>query len=428
MKFKSIERDDLILLGLMLVIALLNLYSYFEIPLFAKNLSGIFSYWLIVFIVSILAFGAYIFYVIKKNKYQINLIYPILFGIILLIDIIVVGSTSNTINQAVVGYDKSIINYSINVTGEMKACYIFRFINELMLVFLAIKFIFNYLFKKDILVIACLLTILFCLICAIYSYITEWDKYVNFLNYIKDDMYHHSTQSFFANRNVYALALYIGICACIILLNLFKNKKIKIASSILILFLLFTLIITTSKAPLLLTLLILCAELTIVLIHYWKRNKRIAGILTGIISGIILTAILLFTLSPLKDYFVGLVNNIPVSLEGRGILLDKTFQIMNSHPISYAFGNGHLLFSDILQTANNLDLSYLPNVGCFSSHNLYVEMLANGGIPSLIVVIGGIILVGKKLFNKTNFCKKYQFLTMCLFMSIILDSLIETIA
>ena len=254
------------------------------------------------------------------------------------------------------------------------------------------------------------LVILFVMVCVIYSFISDYEVYMNAIEaIIHKKPVNASINSFFPNKNSYALIVFIGLAASLFL----HQRKGHFWWLIFALFFTFSIMITYCK---LLTIIAPITLLTYLIIRFFYTFKKhpILNVITLIASVVaLLTISFVFALIErshpnyvrylLEVFFHNRTEY--DAFEARVAIWVKAFQLLDHYRYSYAIGLGYNVFGDYLaqymqyggQTSSIFVHAY--------SHNGFLELLGNGGlflVFSFTFLLFYVVILGIKYFKQNK--------------------------
>ena len=355
---------------------------------------------LIIFGVFLLILFAFAHINHKHNRYKTN--YLLVAGLLLLtiMSFFVLVLSPETYEICYQGTIKNVTFSFENKTYFLIGSFLSYFFFYLFIYVIPRSFYYRKQFKWII-----YLFLLFLVAGLIYSYVVEFNNYLNFFtNLSSGDIYSATVMSFFGHRNVYGLVLFLGIISLIYLHYLDK----KFYWYILITFLCLNMVFTMSKTPILLTaFVIVCYLLMRFFFSYQKHKKRnlitfaiffilIAVVLTlVIVGGYIQIPYISKVSNALKDIFYSGSNTFNSRLD----IWINTFDLFTSHLLNMMFGFGFGVFDHLLYAYQGI----IPGAELTSNiHNGYLMLVSQGGIVlfvAFILVIIYLVYVIIKMFK-----------------------------
>ena len=368
---------------------------------------------LLVFLVGFLS--AYFYLEVYRSKEKPNLIIISAFLGLVLLNIIAISvqPLSNSVNTFFrmsynvheVG-DPVSINFLIN--PDDKAFFVAEIIAILSFVYIAV-FVFpkrQKSFKLTAFAINCLMVTILSMM--IYSYITEWSHYVNFVRYFfgghhELDLYTECTvRSYVAHRNGLAMFYLLGILFTIVLHGYTKRKY----NYYVVVFLYINMIFTLCKASLILGTLAILIYFIYRMIVTFKGNKKRNVISISIVSSVVAIALILVGVAIIsKGKYLGKIYSIyqAVFEDGRTVntrlfIWDNVCTLISQG--WWLIGRGHGILNLFLRPINAVThQDYLA----FQSHSAVVEILGEGGI---LFLLGYFALVGYTIYILIKSFKK----------------------
>ena len=225
----------------------------------------------------------------------------------------------------------------------------------------------------------------------LYSYIFEFDKYINFFKYLFSSgeegklSFHYRINSFIIHPNAYGMFMLISIIFALINHAITKRRFYYIFVGIFFINMLFS----YSRTSILISLLLITIHLVYRLVstykEYSKRNLYTSiGIGSLVLLGIVFTIISYASsgtiFSAIYNFTNGFLNQ--GSMISRFHIWQNIFQLLNQSPLYYFFGRGFGLSNEMLYQMNVADGDPVS-----PAHNSFLAVLLHGGIPLLLVYL-----------------------------------------
>lgn len=355
---------------------------------------------LIIFGVFLLILFAFAYINHKHNRYKTN--YLLVAGLLILtiMSFFVLVLSPNTYEVSYQGLIKEVTFNFENKTYFLIGSFLSYFFFYLFIYVVPRSFYYRKQFKWII-----YLFLLFLLAGLIYSYVVEYDNYLNFLSsFSSGDIYSSTTMSFFGHRNVYGLVLFLGVISLLYLHYL--NKKFY--WYILIVFLCLNMVFTLSKTPILLTAFILVCYLFMRFLLSFKAHRKRNLITFGVIFIITMTIIGLVTvgafyqipyISKISNAFKDIISSGSNTFDSRLAIWINTFNLFTSNLLNMMFGFGFGVFDHLLFAYQSI----VPGAEATSNiHNGYLMLVSQGGIillASFILVIIYLVYIIIKMYK-----------------------------
>lgn len=292
---------------------------------------------------------------------------------------------------------------SITITATMRAYYIFSGFFYAILPYLCFYLIPRKVTSHHYLDIILYVIIAFALLSIILSFITDWDRYINFFDRLD------GVESIFYGKNTFGLVLLAAIFGTIIIRIRHKNWKWILFLIPLYIFLFFTL----SKMAIFIAMLLLVIYIVVQLVLVCKRSKNNLIITLLIVGFFVLISPLFINgiiksetgiLASIRDIFTKLIDHARTTLESRQLIWQSAFKLLSSWRV--IFGYGIDSYGAILHEVYNADpLHPSWDATIYHSHNFVIELLGNGGIILLgiyLFIYGYLVYTAIKVRNKNN--------------------------
>ena len=377
--------------------------------------------------IGLIALGAcYIFFEKKYNGFQLSK-KELLFGIVLLslltINIIVILTAPDaSINEFVApsGITYFAI-YEISIAQRIYYCLaaVIAFAVPFIIVCILPRKFYSF-SQFNILYYACLIV---AGLSIIFSLIFEFDNYILFFTkFSSTQSSEYAIQSFFFNRNIYGLFLFICIFICAYLNCRKHHWYYYLMMAVLLLFMFFTLVKTT----LALSIAFVFIYCVIRIIATFKENVKRNAVISSIIGVVIIAGIgvLIYSyyvsapiLIKIKTLFDRLFIDVGQStFASRTVIWNYSFLIIGDIP-HFIFGRGIGVFDSSLYAMTSSD----PNVLDITSfaHNSAVDLLGKGGILYLLLYLALMVYGIYSLFKMAKYHRSLA-LTSLLFVFMIL--------
>ncbi len=346
-------------------------------------------------------FGALIFYLVRFNGYRPNYIVVIalfLMSLILLIRLLVISP--QTFNITAPAGDSYTFESHLTNFERFKYC-------AQTFVAFVLAYFFLDVFPKSVkqnefkYILYFMLSIVYVLI--ICSYFVDFKSYVNLITLRGGDINGSGIKSIFPHKTVFGYIVMLG--GFISLLLYAKERKWYWLANvgIMAIHLLFTL----SKLAIIIFFAVTIAYLIYVFIKTYKEDpKKHKIVLFSCLGGILLLAVICVVLIAASDTVRQKVQEI-ITPSGYNTLVTRVwiwnyaFAILRQ--TSVFWGTGMVYFGSVLKQANLMDPETAIVNNTSQTHNTYISMLANGGIPLFtlyILLIVFVAVVLAKNFNK----------------------------
>lgn len=345
-------------------------------------------FWLIIlsFAIFFASSVIYVFLSIKKKQFKYSLVGCIIFGVLLLANIVILaGPTSFTIIYPF--YNKVL---TTNISLEVKAVYFFWAYIILASIFVGI-YCFPYRIKNQkFIFIVLYLMLIAAVIAIIYSLIVETSNYSIYFkelfNMGKFEPY--APKSFFPHRNVYGFFLEFCICVTLICHALSKQKRYIYIS----LGLYLNLLLTMCKTGILLSSIALITYYFCYLFISFKSDKDMYKkpfVIYVIAASLVIVSliVIIFAIEPIRVKFLAIFRN-GETLDDRMKIIRNSWAIITSS--SPLYGSGFGVYQSLLYDANELlTLEYT-----YSSHNWFFSIFGSGGALYLTGYLSLLIYAG----------------------------------
>ena len=246
-----------------------------------------------------------------------------------------------------------------------------------------------------------------CFTLTIHSYIIETAKYPGFIKALiecdETALNANSTYSVILNQNSLGMVLMVGMLFCYINHSLSKHRWFYWPMAI---YFYLNMIFTFCRTALGISAILFFVYLYYVLIHTMRKYPSLNSFFLVFITLILIATTVVVLLSILSEgkyieYFYNLYRIFANddSMESRRLIWTNTYQIIaQTLPMSLIFGRGFGTMNVMLLAMNEFK-KYL-----FPTHNGYLNLLAEGGLPyilSFILLLGYVISFVVKNY-KTN--------------------------
>jgi len=434
--------DLLLLIGLISFAVFLifgQLYMQYQDP----NVVGL-PLWVSIpsFVIMVLSLGYYLYYEIYVMKVAFNPYIAITFAALLMINIIaiviqpsqsseIVRVRMNTENPALVGTQQTVLLY---VTDMHKFIFIGELIGMALFLF-STMFIFS---KRitNIKFIEYLGYALFILLVVlyVYSYITEADSYKHifefFLGIDKEHTFSeisnmYAVKSFIIHKNAFGMISMIGIIFCFINQSIRPRKWYYPLAAYFFISMIFSFCKTGLLITVIMVFLYFVYRLIVTYKDHQKRNK-----ITFIVLGVIVGLGIIFVGVPYltKGKIFGKVYDLIESFSGNSLTLttrsyiwDNCFQLLRNG--WWLIGRGFGSLSLQLQPMNIVT----HGEKVFPTHSAMLNMLANGGIFTLLAYLGFLVYIGYVIVKSFKKSPEFVFAVGLGALCFFLYSFIETI-
>ncbi len=395
--------DIILRYGLMVIAALAGLWLLSNhIFLSADPLRPFYFYEIIIAVsIFVVFFGTLIFYLVKIHGYKPNVI---LIGalslvfIILLIRLLVISPQTFNIT-APNGNPYSFESHLTNLER-------FNYCSQLFVTF-ALAFLFIDIFPKSVnhnefkYILYVMLSIVYVLI--ICSYFVDFKNYINLITLKGGDINGSGIKSVFPHKTVYGYIVMIGGFISLLLFNKERKWYWLANVGIIAVHLLFTL----SKLAIIVFFVVALADLIYIFITTYKKDPKKHNIIMFSCLGVALLLVVTFLVliiasSTIREKVQDIINPSGYNtFTTRVWIWNYAFAILKQTSIS--LGAGMFYFGSILKQANLMDAETAIVNNTAQTHNAYISMLANGGIPLLtlyVLLIALVVVVLVKHFKK----------------------------
>lgn len=399
-----------------------------------------FPLWAIIisFIVSLIAWGSYIYLEFKKEKNIPNKWISIIFIALALINVITIIAQPASFTEGVVSrIDKPFlpIDTVVDVPIVISSTHKLFFSLDIILI-LAFIYIGLFMFPKRFTGIGFIKYLgygvyIFCFALIIYGYIAEYQNYVPYvkclLGKIDEDPANYAIKSFIIDKNAYGMSMMIGIVFAYIL-NSLKKHWIHYGF---IGFFFVNMIFSYCKTGL-----IICVLMIIFMFYFdsirgmkIERHKKRNLIAIIIVTAALAVCILVVALSLItKGKFAYKIYNIihgsteVGSITTRSYIWDNTYQLLKNG--NWVVGRGFGLINKMILPMNQVNED---RAMVFPTHSSWVNMVGEGGIIYLIAYIAFLVYA---IFIIKDDIKKNPALSIAILLGVLgffLYSFIETI-
>lgn len=400
-----------------------------------------FPLWAIIicFVISALAWGAYIYLEYKKEKNIPNKWITAIFIFLAILNIITIAVQPSYFVEGVtvrVQHPSGpLINSVIDVPITISNTHKIFFALDITLI-LAFIYIGLFMFPKRFTGIGFIKYLgygvyAFCIILILYGYIAEHGSYVPYLKclfgQIDEDPANYAIKSFIIDKNAYGMSMMLGIIFGYII-NSMKKHWINYA---LIGFFFVNMLFSYCKTGLII------AALMIIFMFYYdsikgmniEKNKKRNKIAIISVSSILLVCFALVGLSlATKGKFLGKIYDIlhgsteTGSITTRSYIWDNTYQLLTNG--KWLIGRGFGLINKMILPMNQVNEA---RAMVFPTHSSWVNMIGEGGI---FYLAGYIALLVYSIFIIKDDIKKNPTLSIAMLLGVLsffLYSFIETI-
>ena len=398
-----LKLDIILRYALMLITALAGLWLLADhIYLMVNPLRGLYQHEIIIILcLFILSFGALIFYLAKWHKYKPSII--VISGlslvfIILLIRLLVISpQTFNIVAPGGTAY-----SFESHLTSFER----FKYIVQTLATF-AIAFLFIDIFPKAVkknefkYILYTMLAIVYALI--ICSYFVDFKSYINLITLKGGDINGSGIKSVFPHKTVYGYVVMIG--GFISLLLFAKERKWYWLANVGIIFI--HLLFSLSKLAIIIFFVVVAAYLIYVFVTTYKEDPKkhkiiLFSVLGAILLLVVIFAVLLIASATVREKVKDIINPSGYNtFTTRVWIWNYAFAILKQTSVS--LGAGMFYFGSVLKQANLMDAETAIVNNTSQTHNAYISMLANGGVPLLtlyILLIALVVVVLVKHFKK----------------------------
>ena len=379
--------DVILKYGLMLIAVLAGLWLLGDLIFFsATPLRSFYTHEIIIALaIFVVFFSALIFYLVKFENYKPN--FAVMIGLlvvflILLIRLLVISLQSFDITAP--GGDAYTFESHLTSLERFKYC------SQTFVTF-ALAYFFIDVFPKAIkqnefkYILYFMLSIIYILI--ICSYFVDFNSYVNLITLKGGDINGSGIKSIFPHKTVYGYLVMIG---GFIALQLFakERKWYWLANvGILAIHLLFSL----SKLAIIIFFAVTAIYLIYVFVTTYKEDPKKHKIILFSCLGALLLIVIVFVVLLIASATVREKVNEIIKPSGYNTLTTRVwiwnyaFAILKQ--TSVFLGTGMLYFGSVLKQANLMDAETAIVNNTSQTHNAYISMLANGGVPLLILYV-----------------------------------------
>ncbi|MCQ2795305.1 MAG: O-antigen ligase family protein [Bacilli bacterium] len=345
------------------------------------------------FIFTLAAFVFYIFVEYKYNKLKLKNVFLYLGIVIAVFNLIAVMTLPN---EMTLPNDASLV-----ITPIMRVYYIFSGFFFAILPYLCFYLIPRKVTSHHYLDIILYVVLGFALLTIVLSFITDWNRYINFFN--NPD----GIGSIFFQKNSFGLVLVTGMFISIILRIRHQNWKWSLLLIPFYIFLLFSMAKTAIVSGTLMLLIYIIVQLVLV-----SKKSKDNLIITLLIVGFFIILMPLFItgiiksesgiLFKIRDFFTRLIEHAKVTISTRQLIWDSAFKLLSSWRVIFGYGidsYGMILHQVYVKVAPEWDWAI------YSSHNFVIDLLGNGGIILLGIyayIYGYFIYAAIKVRDKKN--------------------------
>ena len=249
--------------------------------------------------------------------------------------------------------------------------YIFCFLLLLLNIYISFIYLSNHIHFNKQFMWLCILGITIGLFMVIYSYITEWNTYMLFIENIATTARSYNPKSITNNSNSYA-AILLGAMFCSYGLYAVTNKHI---CWIIGVFFLINIFFPMSRICLILSFLLSLMIFAYKMYVSYKGNEKRNIILILIVILLLFIFLILYlSIAPIREYIENVIFTKNSSIISRIPLWEITLSMTTS--VHNLFGNGHGYYNTALATITDGSLK-MP-------HNLYVQIFGALGVIGLI--------------------------------------------
>lgn len=356
-------------------------------------------------IVDIVVILIFIFLEIKTFKMKINIPLLVILSCLFIMNLIVIITTplENTFGYIYLDEPGSVL---ITITNEYKAMYIICFFLLLMNIYISFNYlVFRVEFKRQFAWL-CLLIIFGGLVFVAYSYITEYEVYIVFLQNMSSSVINHNPKSFTNNRNNYA-AILLGAAFCSYAMYAVSKKHI---FWIIGLFFCINVVFPMSRICLLLSIILTLLFFFYVMIVSWKEHKfRNANLIFLVLLFLSIFIAMCFTVEEIREYIERILLNRHSSINSRTPLWELATSMTQGFHRFIGLGHGyfntafsqinienvkmpHNLYIQTYASLGFLGLALLASLICFIIYKI-VRLYKNNKDASLMSIIGSIIVL-----------------------------------
>ena len=389
--------------GLMAIAALAGLWLLGDLIFFSTTpLRSFYTHEVIIALsIFVVFFGALVFYLVKFSDYKPNLVVAVglfLVFVILLIRLLVISP--QTFNITAPGGDSYTFESHLTNLERFKYC-------AQTFVTFALAFFFIDIFPKSVkqnefkYILYSMLGIIYVLI--ICSYFVDFKSYINIITLKGGDINGYGVKSIFPHKTVFGYIVMIG---GLISLQLFANERkwYWLANvGIIAIHLLFTL----SKLAIIVFFVVTLAYLIYVFVTTYKEDPKKHKIILFSCLGVVLLltvifVILLITSATVREKVGEIIKPSGYNtFTTRVWIWNYAFAILKQ--TSVFLGTGMFYFGSVLRQANLMDPETAIVNNTSQTHNAYISMLSNGGVPLLtlyVLLIAFVIFVLVKQFKE----------------------------
>lgn len=238
--------------------------------------------------------------------------------------------------------------------------------------------------------------IIFAFVAIIYSWITEFDKYIEIFN---GDILRITINSFFWNGNMFVGFLYFATISAVIL-NIIKKNPLWY---IIIILLMFEILLTVSSLSIISEILIVFAYFLVEIIYSFRKHK-VRSTVFLIIYLLSLNNFLIFFFlgremdNPVAYIFTRIYHEIfETNQHSRDYIWQNCIEYLGQNPLSLVFGVGFGISKEVCTALSNVP----------SAHNGFVQVLFNYGIVGVLayssILTYFVISFFKLIKKKTRF-------------------------
>lgn len=393
LSFPILITDLLVFLLLGLTIGLVDFCSLKRVayPDISNNL--MLSLGITMFIFTLVGFIFYLFVEYKYNRLKFKNIFLYLGIVIAVTNFIAVISLPSALSLP--------NDTSVTIAATMKLYYIIAGLFYAMLPYLCFYLIPRKVTSQHYLDIFLYVILGFALLSIVLSFITDWNRYINFFN---DPV---GIGSIFFQKNSFGLILVTGMFACIALRIRHQNYKWALFLIPLYIFLLFSM----GKIAMVIGTLMVVIYLVTQLVLVSKKSKDNLIITLSIVGFIVLLSPLFIVglarsetgiLANVREFFIKLADSTKTTIATRQLIWESGFKLLSSWRVIFGYGvdsYGLLLHQVYTAVAPSWDYAI------YSSHNFVIELLGNGGIILLgiyIFIYVYLVYIAFKVRNKKN--------------------------
>ena len=348
------------------------------------------AHWLSFFLFGLtLLFGStVIFFGYRLNRYKPSLILATIFVALFLINLVNLFFYNNPTTYDFVDPLNNIYSINYSISGIDLAIYALRFFGMLFAAYLVFDFTPKFYKTNHILKIVLWGILIFAAIAIIYSFFAESIKYYYLITFDNFFIRLHTLAiySFFGSKNSFGTIMLMALIASIFLFKEKKNPWWLIALFISNVWL----VLSQCKMGLMAGFIVEVAYFISLYVSTFKDNKKRNSIIgVSILGGLLLTIGLLLVVTPSREFIYKIFSNLfqeangMNTFESRQVIWSYSFNIL-SHS-NYVTGVGFGLFDDILFAFTSVDRENAIMYHMTTTHNVYLQMIANGGIILLLI-------------------------------------------